>query len=85
MSEPTTGTVEPTKVAEAARPEVIQKDEPVPTTAVKAAEESGDDSGTVEPQNDVSKKFTDAEWKSIKELRASGNVTFTKQNSCPDF
>jgi hypothetical protein len=75
MSEPTTGTGEPTRVAdsESAQPEVIQKD--VPTTAVGA--ESGDDSVTVEPQNDITKKFTDAEWKGIKELRVSSEVTFT--------
>ena len=78
MSEPTTATVEPTKVAEGAQPEVIQKDGPVPTTAVKAGEESGDDSVTVEPQNDITRKFTDAEWKGIKELRVSSNVTFTE-------
>lgn len=76
MSEPTTAPPEPTKVAEGAQPEVIQKD--VPTTSARAVEESGDDSVTVEPQNDVTKRFTDAEWKSIKELRVSSNGTFTK-------
>lgn len=76
MSEPTTGPAEPTKAAEGAQPEVIQKD--LPTAAARAVEESGDDSVTVEPQNDVTKKFTDSEWKSIKELRVSSNGTFTK-------
>jgi hypothetical protein len=77
MSEPTTGTVEPTKVAEA-QPEVVQKDGPVPTTTVKAAEDSGNDSAIVEPQNDLTKNFTDAEWKGMKELRVS-NVTLTEK------
>lgn len=71
MSEPTTGTVEPAKVAEAAQPEVVQKDGPVPTTTVKATEESGNDWATTEPQNDLTKNFTDAEWKGMKELRVS--------------
>jgi hypothetical protein len=65
MSEPTTGTVEPTKEVETTQPEVVQKDELVPTTA----EESNNDLVAVEPQNDITMKFTDAEWESIKELR----------------
>ena len=77
MSEPTTGTVEPAKVAEAAQPEVVQKDGPVPTTTVKAAEGSGNDLATAEPQNDFTKNFTDAEWKGLKELRVS-NTLLTK-------
>ena len=83
MSEPTTGTVEPTKIAEAAQPEVVQKDGPVPTTVANAAEESGDNSVIVEPQNDITKKFTDAEWKSIKELRVSNVILTRKRNLCP--
>jgi hypothetical protein len=78
MSEPTTGTVEPAKVAEAAQPEVVQKDGPVPTTTVKAGEGSGNDSVTVEPQNDLTKNFTDVEWKGMKELRV-GNVTLPEK------
>jgi hypothetical protein len=79
MSEPTTGTVEPTKVAEA---EVVQKDGPaqmpVQATTVKAPEDSGNDSALVEPQNDSTKNFTDAEWKGMKELRV-GNVTLMEK------
>jgi len=78
MSELTTGTVEPTKVAEAAQPEVVQKDGPMPTTTVKAGEGSDNDAVTVEPQNDLTKNFTDTEWKGVKELRVS-TVTLTKQ------
>ena len=83
MSEPTTGTVEPTKAVEAAQPEVVQKDESAPTTAVTAAEESANDSVIVEPQNNLTKKFTDAEWKSIKELRVSNVALIEKANLCP--
>ncbi len=83
MSEPTTGTVEPAKLAPADQPEVVQKDAPVPTTTVKAAEGSGNDWAKVEPQNDLTKIFTDAEWKGMNELRVS-NVTLTeKANLCP--
>jgi hypothetical protein len=83
MSEPTTETVEPTKVAEAAQPEVVPKDASVPTTAVKDAEESGDDTIIVEPQNDLTRKFTDAEWKSIKELRVSNAALTEEGNQYP--
>lgn len=83
MSEPTSGTVEPTKATEAAQPEVVQ-DGPVPTTVVKATvkatEETGDDSVIVEPQNDLTKKFTDAEWESIKGLRVK-NITLTEKTT----
>lgn len=65
MSEPTT-IVEPTTVAETAQPEIVQKDGAVPTTEVKAAEEP---TVVIEPQNNLTKKFTDAEWTGIKELR----------------
>jgi len=71
MSEPT---VEPAKVAGAALPEVVQKGAPVPTTTVEAAEGTGNDPVIVEPQNNLTKNFTDAEWKGVKELRVS-NVT----------
>src|SRR5260370_841962 len=81
MSEPTTRTVEPTKVAEAAQSEAVRTDKPVLTTAVNAAEQGGDD--YVEPQNDLTRKFTDAEWTSVKGLRVS-DVTLTELNVlCP--
>ena len=83
MSEPTTGTVEQPKVAEAAQPEVVQKDGPMPTTTVKAAEGSGNDLATVEPQNDLTKNFTDAEWKAMKELRVSNIPLTEKAILCP--
>lgn len=78
MSELTTGTVEPATVADAAQPEVVQKDGPVLTTTVKTGEGSGKDWDMVEPQNDLTKNFTDAEWKGVKELRVS-NVTVTEK------
>lgn len=83
MSEPTTGTVEPAKVAEAAQPEVVQKDGPVPTTTVKAVEGSGNDSAMAEPQNDFTKNFTDAEWKGLKELRVSNTQLTERAILCP--
>ena len=79
MSELTTGTVEPATVAETAQPEVVQKDEPVPTTTVKTGESSGNDWDMVEPHNDLTKNFTDAEWKGVKELRVS-NITVMEKN-----
>ena len=83
MSGPTTGTVEPAKVAPVDHPEVVQKDGPVPTTTVNAAKGSGNNWAEIEPQNELTKKFTDAEWKGVNELRV-GNVTLTeKANLCP--
>ncbi|KAH9893322.1 CRAL-TRIO domain-containing protein [Cubamyces lactineus] len=73
--------------APTAAPEVAT--EPVPEAAVltepaKAAEpeaaaaEKTDASSTEEPQNPLTQKFTDAEWKAVKELRSQLPEIFAK-------